>query len=157
MNGSILLVLGCGSNDRASTSPSSYRPSEDAAFAWACRTGSKIVVLQILNSKLYHWGHTDPIVPGQGRDTFIRYIREQTLLKGLRQKKDLMQRAAAEKVLLEIETVESENPDRVILREAVKEFDRIFIPRERKKLFPVLQRSLAQRLKSKSIPNVVVC
>lgn len=156
-NNRILLVLGNGSRDRAPICPSEHKPTEELAFRHARSTQKKLVVLQVLYSKLYHWGHTDPIVPGRGRNTFIQHIRHMTLTKGMITKSELEKKAETSGISMEFKSIESENPDGVVLAEARRGYDAIFIPREKKRTFPLFAKTLSQKLRKKSFENIIVC
>lgn len=153
----VLLVMGSGNNDRAFLSPDDYAVSVKTALDYASLNKKKVVALQILFSKLYHWGHTDPIVNGYGRTQFIMHLREEVLKRGIKLKRQLKAKAASCGVSLDVIAVESEDPDAIVLKEAKKKYDAIFIPKETKRVFPLFRKTLCQKLKKKAFKNVIVC
>lgn len=125
------------------------------AFLYARRSSKRLVALQVLASDLFHWGLNDNILSGPAKTRFVGYIREQLLDKCLETTKMLEQKARQHGVSFEIKRVETDDPASSVLEEARGDYDRIFIGREQKKLFPLFQKSMEQQLrKNISVPIV---
>jgi hypothetical protein len=125
------------------------------AFLYARRMSKRLVVLQILTSDLLHWGYNDTILPGPAKTRYIGHIREQIATESLETIKMLKERALQYGVSLEIKRVETMDPLSTALEEALGDYDRIFLFKERKKVFPIFERTIGQHLRKKvSIPIV---
>jgi hypothetical protein len=123
------------------------------AFLYARRMSKRLVVLQILTSDLFHWGYNDTILPGPAKARYLGYIREQIAKKSLEMTKILENQALHHGISLEIKRVETMDPVSAALEEARGDYDRIFIGKERKKVFPIFERTIGQHLRKKiSIP-----
>jgi hypothetical protein len=127
----------------------------EKAFLYAGRRSKRLVVLQILTCDLLHWGYNDTILPGPAKTRYIGHIREQMVDKSLETTKMLEKQALHHGVPLEIKRIETMDPVSVALEEARGDYDRIFIGKERKKIFPIFERTIGQHLRKKiSIPIV---
>lgn len=130
--------------------------NEDAAekaFLYAKHSSNHLVVLQVLTSDLFHWGLNDNILSGPAKMRFIGHVREQLIDKSLETTRMLEEKARQHGVFLEIKKNETDDFNRAALDEARKNYDRIFIAREKKKLFPLFEKSMGQYLqKNISIP-----
>jgi hypothetical protein len=143
----ILLIL-TGQNDRQ---------AEDAAFCYAAQTTKGLVVLQILTSNLYHYGYHDVIATHPSKLQFLLHIRDEVLEKGRAKSEALKERARELSISIEIRVVETEDAPSVVLSEARKGFDTIFIGREKKRLFPLFGKTMAERLERECPIRVVQC
>lgn len=143
----ILLVL-TGQNDRQ---------AEDAAFRYAAQTAKGLVVLQILTSNLYHYGHQDIVATRPSKRQFLLHIRDEVLERGRAKAEALKERAREQSVSFEIHMVETEDAPSIVLSEARKGFDSIFIGQEKKKLFPLFGKTVAERLERELPIRVVQC
>lgn len=130
--------------------------NEDAAekaFLYAKHSSNPIVVLQVLISDLFHWGLNDNILSGPAKMRFVGHVREQLLDKSLETTRMLEEKAKQHGVFLEIKKVETDDFNRASLDEACKNYNKIFIAKEKKKLFPLFEKSMGQYLrKNISIP-----
>jgi hypothetical protein len=123
------------------------------AFMYAKEQDKHVVTLMILNSDLYHWGYNDLILPGPAKTGFIGHIREQIFNKSLETANMLEELALRYGVHVEIKRVETRDPVSAALEEARKDYDRIFIGKEKKRLFPIFKKTIEQHLrKSISVP-----
>ena len=149
MNPKCLLVLGTGNDKKAET----------AAMDWCLRHGQGLTVMQFLNSNMYHYGH-DWIVNGYGRTQFMMHIHNNL-------KMDAESRATGLKVeakkrgitvrIITIDAVEMQDYDKWIAGEAHKGYRKIFLPKEKWRLFPLIHRkSLVQRLHKKHVDNDII-
>ena len=130
----------------------------DAAFRYAAETGKKVMAMQVLSSNLYHWGRHDIIISGPGKTTFLLYVRELVLQRAKEKLEELEERAKTLGIPLEIQMIESKDPIEAIVQEASQGYARVFLPKERKKLFPLSKRhTLEDILKQRNIPNLVSC
>jgi len=139
MKDRILLVFGMGD----------YRNAEEEALRRAESTSKKIVALQILNSELYHYGHNDIIASGRAKSDFLLYIRQEVLEKGRMQAAKLMDKAKARGLQLDLISIETENPAEAVITEARKGYGLVVVPKEPRKLFPLLQRTVSQEVRRK--------
>ena len=127
----------------------------DKAFNYASRSSGRMVALQILTSDLFHWGMNDNILSGAAKMRFIGHVREQVLEKSHETTEMLRQKAIEYGVPLEIKSVETDDPVLAAFEEASRDYDRIFITKEREKVFPLFKKSMGQYLRKKiNIPVV---
>jgi hypothetical protein len=143
----ILLVTGVGDCTKAT----------EEAFRAASATGAEIALLQILTSDLYHYGHNDLVATRPSKAQFLLYIREQVLERAAAQAADLRKRALDTGITLSVRPVETEDVAAAVIAEAKNGYDRIFLPRERKKLFPLLKRPIIRSLGKELRSRVVEC
>jgi hypothetical protein len=127
------------------------------AFRAAKIDSRKVKVLQILDSELYHYGHNDLVAPRLNKQTFLLYIREHVLEKGRIEAEELIRRAGETGISLEIDPVETDDVISAVITEAKKGYDVIYLPKEKKRLFPIFKRSMEQCLKSKAQCRVISC
>ncbi len=83
--------------------------AEETAFNYARANSKKLVVLQILTSNLYHYGHQDIIATRPSKRQFLLHIREEVLERGKAKAKAMAEKAQEEGIALEILSVESED------------------------------------------------
>jgi hypothetical protein len=77
------------------------------------------------------------------------------LKRGIEREKTLREWAQRRGISLEIQTVESQDPASVAVEEAKKGYDRIFLPKEKKRRFPILKKTVEEHLRKEiSIPLV---
>lgn len=119
----------------------------ERAFVYAKEHAKRVVALQILSSDLFHWGFNDIILPGPARTRFIGYIREELLRRSRESTIMLEETAQRNKVPLEIRKVETREPTSAALEEAEKGYDRIFMEKEKKRLFPIFKKTIEQHLR----------
>lgn len=143
----ILLIL--TSEDSAS--------AEEAAFSYARSNSKRVVVLQILTSNLYHYGHQDIIATRPSKRQFLLHIRDEVMERGTVKAKAMAEKAQREGIVLEIISVESEDILSATAAEAKKGYDTVFLQREKRKLFPLFERTLAGHLRKKTDARVVEC
>lgn len=125
----------------------------DRAMSYANNSSKKLTALQVMTSDLFHWGYNDTILPGPAKTRFIGYIREQILDKSLKTTKMLKEKAIQYNIPIEIKRIETDDPVSTVLDEARKGYDRIFIGKTKKKIFPLLKKNLNQHLrKNISVP-----
>jgi hypothetical protein len=129
----------------------------EEAFRYAESTSKKVVALQILTSHLYHWGRNDSILSGPGKARFLIYVRDEVLRRGKDRAKELQERAQNRGISLKIRSVESEHPVSTVIQEAEKGYDSIFLPKKRKGLFPIFEKTLAQHLHKKVSSHIIEC
>ena len=129
----------------------------DAAFSFARSSGKNVTALQILTSDLYHYGHNDLIATRPSKAQFLLYIREQVLERATAQAAELRKSALDKGITLLIRPVETEDVAAAVIAEAKNGYDRIFLPKERKKLFPLLKRPLIRSLGKELRSRVVEC
>jgi hypothetical protein len=147
-----------GRLDVSSTEKQSFAVNEDVAdkaFLYARRSSKRLVAFQVLASDLFHWGLNDNILSGPAKMRFIGHIREQLLDKSLETTKMLRQKAIQYGVSFEIKKVETDDPSSAALEEARGDYDRVFIGKEKKKIFPLFKKSMGQLLrKNVTVPVV---
>ena len=149
-------IRGCV--DVASTEKKGLAMDEDVvnkAMMYAKRFSRRLVTLQILTTDLFHWGYNDIILSGPAKTRFIGHVREQIFEKSFETTKMLEEKALQYGVPLEIKRVETCDPALASLEEARRDYDRIFISKEKKKFFPIFEKTIGQHLRKKiSIPIV---
>jgi hypothetical protein len=131
--------------------------AEEAAFSYAKSASKKLVVLQILTSNLYHYGHQDIIATRPSKRQFLLHVREEVMERGRAKAMAMAEKARKEGIDHEILSVESENVLSTAVEEAGKGYDTIFLKREKRKLFPLFERTLARHLGRKTDSRVVEC
>jgi hypothetical protein len=174
MQDSILLILNAldSDEDKLAIEPFGLQrdvrakgPSRDgdeklveAAFRHAAKTGEKVRAIQVLSSNLYHWGRHDIIISGPGKEAFLLYVHDLVMKRGQEKADALEQKAKEIGIPLEIQMSESKDPIETIVQEASKGYNMVFLPKERKRLFPLSKRhTLEDVLKKHDIMNVVAC
>jgi hypothetical protein len=131
--------------------------AEEAAFSYAKSNSKKLVVLQILTSNLYHYGHQDIIATRPSKRQFLLHIRDEVMERGKVKAKTMAEKAQRERIALEMASVESEDTLSTAAAEVKKGYDTIFLQREKRKLFPLFERTLAGHLRKKTDSRVVEC
>jgi hypothetical protein len=129
----------------------------EQAFRVAQSDSSKVKVLQILDSGLYHYGHNDLVAPRLSKRTFLLYIREQVLEQGRIETDELRERAHNMGVSLEIDSVETDDVISTVITEAKKGYEKIFLPKEEKKLFPIFKKTIEQHLRREVSSLIISC
>ena len=129
----------------------------EEGFRAAQSSSSKAKVLQILDSDLYHYGHTDIVAPRLNKQRFLLYIRDQVLERGAEEANRLREKARDMGVSLEIDPVETDDVVMTVVAEAKKGYEAIYLAREKKKLFPLLQKHLATQLRNECSGKVIEC
>lgn len=147
MENNILLVL-TGENDQQ---------TEDLAFHYAVQANKELVVLQILTSNLYHYGYHDVIATLPSKFQFLLHIRKEVLERGRVKEEALKERARKEKISLKIFTLETEDVSQAVISEAKKGYEVIFLTKEKRKRFPLLEKTLAQHLKKQVNIPIITC
>jgi hypothetical protein len=162
MNDAVLLILRVPSSDdgvalmkvgdRVDVRPVPDDPDREKriaerAFVYAKEHAKRVMALQILNSDLFHWGFNDTILPGPAKTRFIGHIREDLLNRSRESTIMLKEVARRNKVPLEIRRVETREPSSAALEEAEKGYDRIFMGKEKRRLFPVFKKTMEQQLR----------
>jgi len=129
----------------------------EQAFHSAQSESRKVKVLQILDSGLYHYGHNDLVAPRLNKRKFLLYIREHVLEQGRIEAGELIRKAGEMGISLEIDPVESDDVISTVIAETKKGYDEIYLPKEKKKLFPIFKRTMEQHLKKKAPGRVISC
>jgi hypothetical protein len=114
-------------------------------------------VIQILASDLYHYGHSDLVATRPSKSDFLLYIRDEVLDRGKGEIQALEQSAGKMGVSLEVHTLESEDILSASLAEAKKGYGIIFLPKTRKRLFPLFKKTLAEYLQNKIPAKIIPC
>jgi hypothetical protein len=143
----ILIVLNGGNSENA----------VEQAFRAAQTDSRKVKVLQILDSGLYFYGHNDLVAPRLSKRTFLLYIREQVLEQGRIEAGELREKARNMGIYLEIDPVETDDVISTVIAEAKKGYERIFLPKEKKRLFPIFEKTLAQHLHKEVSSHIIEC
>ena len=108
-----------------------------------------LVVLLILSSDLYHWGFNDIILPGPAKSRFIGHIREEIMKSSVDFTSMLKKTAGREGINLIIKKVETMDPLTTALEEAKKGYNRIFIAKQKKTIFPLFKKRIEDLLMKK--------
>jgi hypothetical protein len=128
-----------------------------AALAHAQLTSNKLRVLQILASDLYHHGHQDLVATRPSKRGFLLYIRNEVLERGDSEIQYLKSTARDMGVSLDIVSIESEDTFSTSLSEVKKGYDVVFLPKQKRRLFPLFQRTLVDYLRGKTSGRIVAC
>jgi hypothetical protein len=128
----------------------------EEGFRAAQSSSRKVRVLQILDSELYHYGHNDLVAPRLNKQRFLLYIRDQVLERGGREAGEIREKACSMGVSLEIDPVETDDVPSMVIAEAKKGYEMIYLAREKKRLFPLLQKHLATQLRREFAGKVKV-
>jgi hypothetical protein len=128
-----------------------------SAFSHAQSTSKRLRVVQILTSELYHYGHQDLVATRPSKRNFLLYIRDEVLRRGKAEVQALEETARTAGVALEVCTVESEDILSAAFSEAKKGYDIVFLPKQRKRRFPLFKRTLAEYLRKKTASKIVPC
>jgi len=129
----------------------------EKAFHAARSDSGKVKVLQILDSKLYHYAHNDLVAPRLNKQTFLLYIREHVLEQGRIEAGELIRKAGKMGISLEIDPVETDDVISTVIAEAENGYDEIYLPKEEKKFFPIFKRTMEQHLRRKAPGRVIAC
>jgi nucleotide-binding universal stress UspA family protein len=129
----------------------------EEAFNYARSKSRSVVAVQVLYSDLYHYGHTDLLLPGPGKKRFLLYVRDEVLKQAMGREKALRERARRQGIALEVRSVESQDPASTAVEEAKKGYDAIFLPKERKRRFPLLKRNVEQQLRKQVLTPIISC
>jgi hypothetical protein len=143
----ILIVFNGSGSDRA----------VEEGFRVAQSLSGKARVLQILDSDLYHYGHNDLVSPRLNKQRFLLYIRDQVLERGLLEADQLREKARDMGVMLQIDPVETDDVVSTVVAEAKKGCEMIYLAKEKRKLFPLLQKHLATQLRRQCAGKVCEC
>ncbi|MBW1913208.1 MAG: hypothetical protein JRI43_08670 [Deltaproteobacteria bacterium] len=60
-------------------------------------------------------------------------------------------------ISIDIRSLEANDPVSVVLEEARKGYDKIFLAKEKGSLFPLFSRTMAQHLRKNGFDQVVIC
>jgi len=129
----------------------------NAALTHAKSTSQHLRVIQILASDLYHYGHHDLVATRPSKREFLLYIRDEVIDRGKAEIQALEQAADKMSVSLEVHTVESEDMLAPALDEARKGYDVIFLPKGKRKIFPLFKVTLAKYLQRKVPAKIIPC
>lgn len=129
----------------------------EAAFRLARTSSRKIVALQIITSDLYHYGHNDLIATRPSKAQFLLYIREQVIARASAEAEELRKKALDAGVSLAICPVETEDVASTVMTEAKKGYDMIFLPREKRTIFPLINQRPVRQLRKKLGSKVIEC
>jgi hypothetical protein len=97
------------------------------------------------------------VAPRLNKRTFLLFIREQVLEQGKIEAGELSERAGKLGISLEIDPVETDDVVSTVVAEAKKGYEKIYLPKEKKKLFPIFKKTMEQHLKRKVPGRVISC
>ena len=75
--------------------------AEEAAFRYAKSNSKRLVVLHILTSHLYHYGHQDIIATRPSKRQFLLHIRDEVMERGKVKTKAMAEKAQGEGIVRE--------------------------------------------------------
>lgn len=127
------------------------------AFNHAKSSSRPLHVVQILSSGLYPYGHQDLVATRHSKRQFLLYIRDEVLRRGEAEIGALTESAREMGISLEVHSIESEDVVSAALSEVRKGYDVIFLPKTKRKLFPLLERNLARQLQKKTRCRIIPC
>jgi hypothetical protein len=143
----VLLVTGIGNSAGA----------EAAAFAYAKENSSSVVALQVVTSNLYHYGHVDLIATRPSKRDFLVYIREEMVARAQAEAERLRDVTEQLGISLEVISAETEDVRSTVIGEAKNGYCAVFVPHQKRRIFPLLERNLGRELKRKAPCQVVLC
>jgi len=143
----VLLITGVGESAGA----------EAAAFAYAKDNSATVVALQVVTSSLYHYGHVDLIATRPSKRDFLLYIREEIVANAKAEADRLQKVAAKSGVDLELMTVETEDVRSTVVDAAKDGYSAVFMPRQKRRIFPLIEKNLGRELIKKAPCRVVLC
>jgi hypothetical protein len=146
MNDILIIFNGSGSE-----------PAAEKGFRAARSLSRRAKVLQILDSDLYHYGHNDLVAPRLNKQRFLLYIRDQVLERGAMEARQLQEKALDIGISIEIDPVETDDVLSTVIAEAKRGYERVYLAKEKKKLFPLLRKHLATQLRKEFAGQVVEC
>jgi hypothetical protein len=129
----------------------------ETALAYAKTQDRPLQAFQILNSGLYCYGHQDLVATRSSKQQFLLYIRDQVIQRGLVEAQTLSKKARDMDVTLSIMTTESEDVISSSLAEAQKGYDVIFVPRQKKRRFPLFKKTMSDCLQRKIAARIILC
>lgn len=127
------------------------------AFSHAKSNSKRLRVTQILGSNLYPYGHQDLVATRPSKREFLLYIREEVLKRGKVEIMALEKLAGEMEITLDVNSIESEDVPSAALSEVREGYDIVFLPRQKKKLFPLFKRPLHKYLQKKISCRIVPC
>ena len=131
------------------------RNTVEKAFEHASSFSKKVVVLQILGSNLYFYVN-DIILVGPAKQRFRSYIHDEMMGRARDREKELQTKADEKGISLEFGIVDSDDSESIVLEEASKGYDAIFLTGGRR-VFPLFKKTLAQHLLKNGCKNVIQC
>jgi hypothetical protein len=129
----------------------------DEALRAARSESRKARILQILDSDLYNYGRNDLVAPRLNKQRFLLYIRDQDLEQGVIEAKEMRAKAEKMGVSLEIDPVETDDLLSTVIAEAGKGYESIYLAKEKRRIFPLLQKHLATQLRKRCAGKVIEC
>ena len=127
----------------------------EEAFAYAKAEKRPLHAFQILNSGLYCYGHQDIVSTRPSKEQFLLYIRDQVLQHGRAEAQALTEKARDIGVSLSITTMESEDIISASFAEAQKGYDVIYLPKQKRQLFPIFKKTLRECLQRKITARIL--
>ena len=140
------------------THPEKRGPAEEAAVQYACANGCSLIVLFVLDCFLFHYGKSDWVVPGHARTQFLFHVRDDLLRQATEREAAIRAEVEGFDVEVTASVAEHSRFEEIVMEEAAKGYDRIFVDSEKRKLFPLFGRpSLAKMLQRQGFQNVTAC
>ena len=139
MGKGVLLVLQGAASEKA----------EDAAFSDPRAYSEGMTVLQILDSDLYHYGHNDLVATRPSKRDFLHYIRHEVVVTAKEKSEALNRKADRLGVKVKVVISETEDAASAIIEEAGKGYSTVFLPREKRKIFPLLRKNIEKELRKR--------
>jgi hypothetical protein len=133
------------------------RNAAAAAFRHAKSSSKRLHVIQILASDLYHYGHQDLVATRPTKKQFLLYIRDEVLQRGKKEAQTLEETARENGITLEIDTIESEDIFSAALVKAQNGYETIFLPKQKRKFFPLFKKTLEDHLRKKTTSRIISC
>jgi hypothetical protein len=133
------------------------RSAMTAALNHAQNHSRQLRVIQILNSDLYHYGHHDLVATRPSKMQFLLYERDLVLERGQGDLRQLEEAGRRAKVTLDIDTIESEDINSACFSEVKKGYNPVFVPKQKQRLFPLFEKTLAEYLRKRTESNVIAC
>jgi hypothetical protein len=88
---------------------------------------------------------------------FLLYERDLVLERGQGELRQLEEAGRGAKVTLDIDTIESEDIHSACLSEVKKGYNPVFVPKQKPKLFPLFEKTIAEYLQKRTESSVIAC
>jgi hypothetical protein len=127
------------------------------AFNHAKSCSKRLHATLILGSSLYCYGHQDLVATRHSKREFLLYIREEVLRRGEAEILALKKLAREMEISLDVNTIESEDVFSTAFMEARQGYSIVFLPKQKKKLFPIFHRTLHEYLSKRIHCKIIPC
>jgi hypothetical protein len=125
------------------------------ALEYAQAHDERLSVLLIMDSHLYHYGHSDVVVPGLARTRFLTHVLDQVTAAGRQRAEEIISAATARGVAVEIKPILEENYLPLLQQALLRGSGPIFVAKARRRRFPLLEKDQVFAALKKSEREVI--